>query len=640
MLALAPGDLVAGYRIESIIGRGGMGIVYRAVELGLDRVVALKAIVPELLDEPGVRERFLREARAAASIEHPNVIPVHAAGERDGIPYLVMRFVDGSDLRTLVRRDGLPDPARAASVITDVAEALDAIHRAGYVHRDVKPANILVDRDDHVYLSDFGLTKHMLTRGGATATGQWVGTLDYVAPEQIRAGPVDARTDVYALGGVLAFLLTGRVPFDRDTDEAKLWAQLSEPPPVPSAVRPGLPQALDPVVERAMAKAPADRYPSAGDLARALRAGVSGGPLSQPERMVARGGAAPADRLTEIGPDASTVTAPTTQAPRRRRRALLVAAPVLLVAAVLVGVLLSREDEPGLESASAPKPPTKLTVPAGHRPNGVALAGGSAWVTSNDRPDVERFDVVTGGRVGATRVGLGAASIVADADADGTGVWVAVKRTREVVRIDAKGKITNHLRPRATPTRVVVGFGSVWVAVSATDGTDALVRFDRDGDVRSRTPVAHDIVGLTTGQDHVWIAEADVHNVLRLDPSNDKVEPWVTLSDTITDLSDGAGYVWATLPESDSVVRVTPQKRNSKLLTAVGHRPLRAVVAGGRLYVTVFSDHVVAIMDPANPKPPRQSYAGPANPDAITADAQSLWVTGVGDDTLTRQPYR
>jgi len=268
---LAPGAVVAGYRIESVLGRGGMGVVYRASDLELGRVIALKVIAPDLLEDAGIRERFLKEARAAASIEHPHVIPVYAAGERDGVAYIAMRLIDGDDVKALISREGPLDPGRAADLIVRAAAGLDAIHRAGYVHRDVKPANVLVDRDGHVYVTDFGLAKQMLSTGAATATGRWVGTLDYIAPEQIRSQRVDARTDVYALGGVLSFVLTGRVPFEREGDEAKLWAQLSEPPPVPSQLRPELPRALDAVVARAMAKRAEDRYPSAGDLGRAAR---------------------------------------------------------------------------------------------------------------------------------------------------------------------------------------------------------------------------------------------------------------------------------------------------------------------------------------------------------------------------------
>jgi hypothetical protein len=308
---LTPGAVVAGYRIESIVGRGGMGVVYRASELELERVVALKVIAPELLEDRLVRERFLNEARTAASIEHPNVIPVYAAGERDGIAYIAMRFIDGDDVRTLVRRDGALPPGGTADMVGQAGIGLDAIHRAGYVHRDIKPANVLVDKEGHVYVTDFGLAKQVISHGGATGTGRWVGTLDYVAPEQIRGGRVDARADVYALGGVLSFMLTGRVPFEREGDEAKLWAQLSEPPPVPSEVRSGLPRELDAVVARAMAKDPEARYPSAGDLGRAARAAASGGRPSQPERMVARGAAAPAGAPTEpgIAGEASTVSA-------------------------------------------------------------------------------------------------------------------------------------------------------------------------------------------------------------------------------------------------------------------------------------------------------------------------------------------
>ena len=276
---LAPGAVIAGYRIESVIGRGGMGVVYRAVELELDRVIALKVIAPELLEDADIRSRFLREVRAAASIEHPNVVPVHAAGERDGVAFLAMRLIAGEDLKRLVVREGPLPPGRAVDVVRRVAAGLDAIHRAGYVHRDVKPANVLVDRDGHVYVSDFGLARQVLESVGPTAPGRWVGTLDYVAPEQIRGERIDARADVYALGGVLAFALTGRVPFEREGDEAKLWAQLSDSPPIPSQLQEGIPPALDLVVARAMAKAPEDRYPSAGDLARAARAAAAGRPL-------------------------------------------------------------------------------------------------------------------------------------------------------------------------------------------------------------------------------------------------------------------------------------------------------------------------------------------------------------------------
>ena len=286
MPQLVPARSVAGYRIESLVGRGGMGVVYRAFQLGLERVVALKVIAPELLDDEDIRARFLAEARAAASVDHPNVIPVHEAGEADGVAYIAMRFVAGSDLRSLVRRGGALDPAEAAGYVAQAGAALDAIHRAGFVHRDVKPANLLVDSGGHVYLTDFGLAKQVLTRSSATRTGHWVGTLDYVAPEQIRGGRIDARADVYALGGVLHFALTGRVPFERDGDEAKLWAQLSAPPPVPSELRRELRAEFDAVVARAMAKRAGGALPVRG---RPRPRGARGGRGDDPDRAGAGG---------------------------------------------------------------------------------------------------------------------------------------------------------------------------------------------------------------------------------------------------------------------------------------------------------------------------------------------------------------
>jgi serine/threonine protein kinase len=233
---LEPGSVFAGHRIEAVAGRGGMGVVYRATQLALDRTVALKVIAPGLLDDQTVRARFVRESKVAASIDHPNVIPIYYAGDEGGIAYIAMRYVAGDDVRSLVRREGRLAPERAARVIAQIGAALDEAHSAGLVHRDIKPANVLLTADDHVYLTDFGLTKHALSIAGTTKPGHWVGTLDYVAPEQIRGERIDARADVYALGCLLFYTLTGEVPFKRDGDEARQAAQLSDPTQKPRAL--------------------------------------------------------------------------------------------------------------------------------------------------------------------------------------------------------------------------------------------------------------------------------------------------------------------------------------------------------------------------------------------------------------------
>jgi serine/threonine protein kinase len=228
------GTILGGYRIDGVAGQGGMGVVYRATQLGLDRPVALKVIASELADSLDFRNRFKSEAQLAASIDHPNVVPVYEAGEADGVLYLAMRFVEGTDLRSLVAgtERGL-EPDHAVRIVWQVGAALDAAHRRGLVHRDVKPPNVLVaqEGEEHAYLTDFGLTKHAAAAGGITRTGQFVGTPDFSAPEQIRGEQADARADVYALGCVLFHALTGRVPFPRDTELATLWAHGYEPPP-------------------------------------------------------------------------------------------------------------------------------------------------------------------------------------------------------------------------------------------------------------------------------------------------------------------------------------------------------------------------------------------------------------------------
>src|SRR3954470_7256987 len=243
---LAPGSEFGDWRIDRLIGRGGMGVVYRATDRRLNRPVAIKLIADDRAGDPGFRERFEREAQLTAAIDHPNVIPVYAAGEIDGQLYLATRFVDGTDLHQSLRRNGPLEPQRAADVVQQVGEALDAAHAAGLVHRDVKPANVLLS-GRHAYLSDFGLTRPVAAEARLTDTDERLGTVDFMSPEQLRAERTDARSDVYALGCLLYTTLTGRPPFNRPTAAATITAHLESQVPRVSN-HPGVPTEFDDVL--------------------------------------------------------------------------------------------------------------------------------------------------------------------------------------------------------------------------------------------------------------------------------------------------------------------------------------------------------------------------------------------------------
>jgi len=410
---LEDGSEFAGYVIDHELGRGGMGVVYLATQTKLRRRVALKVIAPEFAQDAVFRRRFEREAEHAAALDHPNVVPVFDAGASGNHLYLAMRYVEGTDLAGLLADRGSLSPLDAAAITEQISAALDAAHARGLIHRDVKPANILLAAtapDAHAYLTDFGLTKEGASQSSLTHTGQWVGTVDYVAPEQLDLKPVDARTDVYSLGCVLFQMLSGRVPYP-GTSVQKMWAHVGGDLPSLAGAGADDTAALEPVIARSLAKDPADRYPSAGDLARAATAAVAGTQTIEPERSVATGVAAaglapgvdeqPTEPLprsartvaSPAGAGPTAVSPPSRQEGSRPRRGLataaIAAALILgLGAGALVITQLDDEPQPVAEDGSGPTATTDGSITdqqgsggaeAGPERGGVE-SGGSSFV--------------------------------------------------------------------------------------------------------------------------------------------------------------------------------------------------------------------------------------------------------------------
>jgi CheY-like chemotaxis protein/tRNA A-37 threonylcarbamoyl transferase component Bud32 len=324
------GTEIAGYRIEERIGRGGMGVVYRAQHMNLQRRAAIKIIAPEFADTKGFRSRFIREARIAAALQHPNIVTVYDAGQAGQTLYIAMQFIRGSDLSAILNEEGRLRPYRAIDVCRQVASALDAAHGMALIHRDVKPGNVLIE-GRRAYLTDFGLTKRSGgSKSGLTQAGELVGTIHYVAPEQIEGGDVDARTDVYSLACLLFHCLTGDVPFNRETDVAVIYAHLSETPPRLTDVRPELPAGLDAVIAKGLDKSPDRRFQSCSDLMSAARVVIdAAGPLADTmpgSRGVPAGGDAP-DVATAVGRQvpAAGDGAPTVVPESERRARMLIA---------------------------------------------------------------------------------------------------------------------------------------------------------------------------------------------------------------------------------------------------------------------------------------------------------------------------
>lgn len=665
---LQPGDEFAGYRVTGVAGRGGMGVVYRAEQLDLQRPVALKLIATPLARDEAFRERFVRESRAAAAIDHPNVIPVYSAGEDDGRLYLAMRFVDGEDLRTLVQREGPLEPTRAASVIAQVANALDAAHARGLVHRDIKPANVLLDRD-HAYLTDFGLTKRLTGETTMTGSGRWVGTLGYIAPEQIRGAGVDARADVYALGCLLFYILTGVAPYRRDSDEATLYAHLNDPAPDVAALAPGVPPALAAVIERALEKDPDDRFLSAGDLGRAALAAVGDGPAPPPERVVARGAAAPGgdadDDETMIpspptrGPDSATrtPTAPTALAPGAappRARGWI--APVLSLlagaAVVVIAVLLltgGKDDDNTAGTSAATQTSTTSTTAAtaravktykvDPRPNAIAYARGRVWVGSARTGRLIGIAADGKGRQRTIRLPwkAGTTSIAAGFGS----LWVTNGPQARVVRINPATGALQGDRAVGSGEAVVVaaGEGAVWVgrrAIKTTDPPSSIVKVDPRGGKTQEIPFGQEGVSwITTGGGYVWVPNRRRARLSRIDPSTGERKS-TPIGLGAHRAVFGANQIWVTNYDDGTATQNNRALDNSAPVALGVRGPLGIGYSGGTVWVASQLDNAVVRIDPRKGEVVGDPIEVGRTPFAIAAHGSSAWVTNLAGASVTQ----
>jgi hypothetical protein len=655
MSELVVGDVFAGHRLEGVAGRGGMGVVYRARQLSLERTVALKVIAPALMEDAGIRRRFVRESKVAASIDHPNVIPVYYAGEEGGVAYIAMRYVAGEDLRALVRREGGLAPERAAGIGAQVGAALDAAHAAGLVHRDVKPANVLLGPGDHAYLTDFGLTKHVLSLADATQPGHWVGTLDFVAPEQIRGERVDARADVYALGCLLHFALTGAVPFPRDNQEAKLWAHLSDPPPRVSAERPELPAAFDAVIARALAKDAEQRYPSAGDLGRAALAAAAGEEIAQRERNVAVGAAAPVEVETQTGEtalktgrEAGTVATPEATRPlpaERPSRRWLLPAGALAVAAAAAGLLFSGVlgDPPAPSpDTPAPTPPARTEVAAtiriGQRPNAIAIGGGRVWVGRFGHPRLVAIDPATNKAIPrlTPTVGIGTVDMVMG----GGTLWVALARERRLVRLDPRtGRQQG--APIALPAPAVAvtyADGAPWVALdgAGTGIGDMVARIDPEtGQITASDQVLNGVVAIKAVRGAVWVLTGEFARLIELDPQGRRRSLIKLRGRDAGGLAYGAGAFWVTLSDFDQVAKVDLRTRNPAIVE-VGSGPEGIVVQDGRAWVANRTASTVTQISTRTFRTVGDPIDVETNPVKLASAPGAVWVTSVGGNAVQR----
>jgi YVTN family beta-propeller protein len=627
------GSELAGYRIVSLLGSGGMSTVYLAEDERLGRKVALKLLARELAEDDRFRKRFLRESKLAASIDHSSIVPVYEAGEAEGVLYIAMRRVEGTDMRELLRREGPLEPQRALVLLGQVGDALDAAHERGLVHRDVKPSNVLVAREtgrEHCYLSDFGLTKSAASLGDLTEAGHLLGTIDYVAPEQIEGATVDGRADVYSLACVLFESLTGQVPFPRESDFAVLWAHVQDPPPSPHQLRPQLPAALDPVIATAMAKERDKRYTTCAELMSAAWAAQTG----QEETAFA-------GREDELAVAAEGAVS---RSPRSRRRTLLLAPLVGVLIAVAAAISILALGQGGESVKAVTVQPNSVAVidpdsnevvadvPVGNAPTSIAVGEGAVWVLNSNDSTVSRIDpetfearsIGTGATPSDLAVGGGAVWLVTHCP--GTTVlrielpsntvervlklppdcveshlhqgfiayyddalWVGNTESSIVYRIDPEQEVVTAPIPRSQTyadnypgAGIAGGEGAVWV-----NGGDYVTRVDPVADSASAIDVPHALGGIAAGEGGVWVASTLEGLLWRIDTRLEVADRSIPVGDGPLGVAVGGGSVWTADSFDGTVSRIDPAKNEVVRTIEVGNTPRGVAVGEGFLWVTV-----------------------------------------------------
>jgi serine/threonine-protein kinase len=607
---LSIGSTVAGYRIEQQIGRGGMGVVYRATHLALERPVALKVIARNLVSQEGFRARFLRESQLAASLDHPAVVPIYDSREVDGELIVAMRLVEGGDLRKLIDRDGPLPPERATALLGQVAEALDAAHAAGIVHRDVKPHNVLVE-GERAFLSDFGLAT-ALGESGAASSASVVGTVEYMSPEQWRGSRVGPPADVYSLGCVLYESLTGVAPFGRKEDDTE----------------PEMPAGLDAVIERAVAKDPGDRYPSAGALIEAARQVQGAAPAAT--RVLYDGGehgtAPPRERPTvALGGAAAGEPPRASWRPGERPWPWLgaITAAIAAVMVVLVLLLLGGED------VSVSKP-----IAVGSPPLRIAAASEAIWVTSERDGTLTRLDPASGEKVGeATELGRGISGVAVGAGS----VWVTDPPRGELLRIDPdSGRTVATIDVGGSPGPVVFGGGQVWVAdndgagVTAVDARGAAV--ERRGLLPHAAPLR-----LAVGAGGLWVSSASTGAVRRIDLSSLRHGAPIPVGRGPAGVTVARGLVWVANSRGDTVSKVDPSIH--AVLgdpIEVGGRPGGIDAGTSTVWVASAAEDAVTRIDLESGERSGAPIEVGSEPGAVAVGDEAVWVADNGEGAVTR----